>query len=273
MRIPNWFKVEAGGLRFYQAWNLQATELARHGFSTRGGGVSEPPFDTLNLGLGTDDEPERVIENRRRFGTALGLDAERIAVPQQVHSATVRRVGASDAGSGALDFGTSIPETDALITNVPGLTLALHFADCVCIFLLDPENKAIGAVHAGWRGTAARVATAAVEAMTREFGTDPKKLLGAIGPAVERHCYDVDQEVALQFTKVFPHDERVCKQSSMAKWRVDLKTANLVLLTRAGLDENNIAVSELCTCCEVEEFFSYRRDGGTGRMSGWISLA
>ena len=116
------------------------------------------------------------------------------------------------------------------------------------------------------------VVISTVGAMTREFGTDPAGLLAAIGPSIERHCYEVGGDVAKPFFKAFPEDQRILTPSSHGKWRCDLRAANLILLQRAGLDDSNIAVSEQCTSCNIDEFFSYRRDGRTGRMSGWLSL-
>lgn len=273
MRIPNWYRVEKNGIRFYQAWNLQETGLVTHGFSARVGGISPEPYASLNLGLGTEDDPSNVIANQRKYASAIGVDAERIIVPQQSHGNRVVRVGISDAGQGALSYASGIPDTDALITNEPGVTLALHFADCVCVFLLDPVRRAIGVAHAGWRGTVAGVVTEVLAAMSREFGTQPEKVLAAIGPAIGRHCYDVNADVAEAFFKAFPHDERVMRfYSLVGKWQVDLKTANRILLLNAGVKQENIAVSEDCTCCNIEDFFSHRRDGKTGRMGGWMAL-
>jgi len=272
MRLPNWYRVENNGVRFYKAWNLEASRMVTHGFSTRIGGVSKEPYNTLNLGLTVDDDHEDVLANRRAFGSALEVDPKRIVVPNQVHSDMVRVVIESDAGSGALNHSTAIPDTDALITNVPNLPLALHFADCVCIFLLDPINRAIGVVHAGWRGTAAKIVAKTIEAMEQNYGSDPAKLQAAIAPSICRCCYVVGEDTAKEFFKAFPHDTRVISQSSTDKWFVDLKNANNILLRQAGVHRHNIAISEECTCCNSTDFFSYRRDGKTGRMGGWLML-
>ena len=272
MRIPNWYLVDADGLRYYRAWHFHASGLVKHGFSTRIGGMSDAPFDTLNLGLAVEDDPNKVIQNRRKFASALEIDPQRIVVPKQVHGNSVRVVTEADAGCGSLGRESSVDEVDALITNVSNLPLALHFADCVSIFLLDPVNRAIGLVHAGWKGTAAKIVTATVEAMVSEFGSDPKTILAAIGPAIGRCCFEVAEDVAKPLFKAFPYDERVLKQFSTTKWRADLKTANLMMLIEAGLEDSNIAISEICTSCNGHDFFSYRRDSKTGRMGGWISL-
>ena len=272
MRIPNWYRVDEGSLGYYTPWHITASGIADCAFSTRKGGSSKGIYGSLNLSLAVGDEREAVLANRRALAVALNVDPDRIVVPNQVHSNAVRVVTEADAGSGAIDHSTAIPDTDALVTNTPNIPLALTFADCVCVFFVDPVNRAIGIAHAGWRGTVERIAAATVEVMVREFGTDPVQLLAAISPAIERHCFEVSEDVARSFFKVFPHDERVLKQSSNTKWRVDLKTANFIQLQRAGLDASNIAVSEQCTSCNGDEFFSYRRDGETGRMGGWLSL-
>lgn len=272
MRIPNWYRVDQDGLRFYRAWNLQSTGQVEHGFSTRLGGTSPAPYDTLNLSLAVGDDLSSVLANRARFAAAMGADVRRAAVADQVHSNNVHVVTERDSGAGALDHASALPGTDALVTNRPGLPLALHFADCICIFLLDPVNHAIAAVHAGWRGTVRRVVTAAIDVMTREFGSAPAALLAAVGPAICRHCYEVGEDVAREVFRALPGEERVLTAHSNTKWKLDLKTANLLLLREAGVADANVAVSDACTSCSAGEFFSYRRDGTTGRMGGWIVL-
>src|SRR3990170_6764735 len=174
---------------------LQAPTLAggvAHGFTTRQGGESPPPFDTLNLGRGVGDHPERVAANRQRALEAMGGDPEGHVEAAQVHGRTVRVVGRGQRGA-------KIDGADGLLTAEPGVTLAIHTADCVPILLWDPRRGAIGAVHAGWRGTAVGVAAAAVEEMTRSFETDPADLRVAMGPAVGPCHYEVDTPVAQAF--------------------------------------------------------------------------
>lgn len=272
MRIPNWYPVNSAGTKFYTPWHFRASQLVHCGFSTRIGGISLPPRNSLNLGFTVGDNPSDVLANRYNFAEAIGVNLDSIVVPDQVHSCAVRRVCEAEAGLGAFDHSCAIADTDALITNVPQLTLALHFADCVGIFFVDPVNRSIGAAHAGWRGTLQGVAARTVEAMVSQFDTDPANLLVAIGPSICRHCFEVGEDVASQFSCAFPFDSAVLSQSGLAKWRVDLKMANRVILLQAGVKDLNIAVADECTCCNVDEFFSYRRDGATGRMGGWISL-
>lgn len=274
MRIPNWFKRDSNDVTYHAAWNLHSSGIVTHGFSTR---IEPPagqysPGSCFNLSLAVGDRSERVLANRRAFAGALGVDANRLVVPNQTHSANVRRVIEQDAGAGAVDHAAAIPDTDALITDVPGITLALSFADCACVFLLDPVNRAVGVAHAGWKGTVLGVVREIVNSMVVEFGSRPETLLAAIGPCIGRHCYDVGEDVAKKITRAFGSDHRVLSPFSSGKWRLDLKTANLLLLTRAGVPEHSVAISEECTSCSADEFFSYRRDGDTGRMGGWISL-
>lgn len=272
MRLPNWYRVESHGVRYYRAFNLHAAGMVAHGFSTRLGGFSSAPYATLNLGLTVEDDGASVLANRQRYAAALGLDAAGLVVPEQVHSNLVGIAGRDHAGAGSVYHGNAVAGADALITNLPHLPLALHFADCACVMLLDPEKRAIGVVHAGWKGTVAGIVSKTVEAMVREFGTSPSLLLAAIGPSIGRCCYNVGEDVARQFFLAFDGDERAVSRFSSSTWRADIKTANRMLLWRAGVQDRNIAVSEHCTCCSVNEFFSYRGEGHTGRMGGWMAI-
>jgi len=272
MSGPSWRRIERGGLVYYAAENFESTGLVRHGYSTRLGGVSGSPYESLNMGLLVGDDHASVLSNRRLFGTALGISPERIIVPHQVHSDSVRVVDESHAGSGAMEQSTTIPDTDALISDIANLPLALHFADCVSIFLLDPRHHAIGLVHAGWKGTALGVLARAVQQMALSFQSDPQSMLAAIGPSIGPCCYEVRRDVRDKLLETFSADDRILTGGVGDRWHADLKLANLILLKRAGLQEPNIAVSTQCTSCHDLEFFSYRRDGNTGRMSAWLSL-
>ncbi|NLN75817.1 MAG: peptidoglycan editing factor PgeF [Armatimonadetes bacterium] len=272
MNNPDWLTIDAGGLPRYVPRRFEDSQLVNCGFSTRTGGVSKPPYHSLNLSLAVGDDRDDVLANRRLFASGLGVDAAAIVVPDQIHSNRVAIVTQSDAGSGAIDHCDAVPATDALITNTVGLPLALHFADCVGILFLDPVNSAIGAAHAGWRGTAANIVQVVIDAMKCEFGTYTANLLAAICPAIEGNCYEVGDDVAYHFEEMFSGDKSVLGRCENTKWRVDLKMANCVLLRRAGVREMNVALSRQCTSCRDDEFFSYRRDGVTGRMGGWISL-
>jgi len=238
-----------------------------HGFTTRQGGESPPPFATLNLGRGVGDHPDRVAANRRRALEAVGCDPAGHVEAAQVHGRTVMVVGRGQRGA-------KIDGADALLTAEPGVTLAIHTADCVPILLWDPRRGAIGAVHAGWRGTAVGVAAAAVEEMTRSFETDPADLRVAMGPAVGPCHYEVDTPVAQAFGS-WPWAAAVLRPrpGRPAHWSLDLVAANRLVLMVLGVPGEHIWTSGLCTACEADLFFSYRRDGVTGRMGAMIALA
>lgn len=222
-------------------------------FSTRNGGVSPPPLG-MNLSFAVGDDPANVLKNRGIFFGALGIPAGRVAVPGQVHGTTVRRV----AGPG--DY----PETDALISSERGLFLCVSVADCVPILLFDPLHNAVGAVHAGWRGTASSIVEAAVEAMHAEFGTQPAGLVASIGPSASGCCYRVGADVASRFPPSFLREEGGASF-------VDLKGVNRAQLLNAGLRPGNVELSPYCTISDTSLFHSYRRDGAkSGRMMGVI---
>jgi len=272
MDIGSWHKTEVDGIRIHRAAGLERAEFAVHGFSGRWGGVSRAPYDTLNLSLNVGDDPEAVLENRRRFAAAMGLDAANLVSADQPHGNEVAIVTAADVGKGALEFGTALKGVDALVTNESGPVLALHYADCVPVFLVDPVNRAVGLVHAGWKGTLIDVTGAAVRKMTETYGSRPEEMLAAIGPAIGRCCFEVDAPLADRFLAVTGGDPRVICQSKAGKLQADVKLTNWLQLRRAGLAEESIFLSQACTSCSADEFFSYRRENRTGRMSAWITI-
>ena len=222
-------------------------------FSTRNGGVSPPPRG-MNLSFMVGDDPVNVRKNREIFFGALGIPPGQVAVPGQVHGATVRRV----------DGPGEYPETDALITSERGLFLCVSVADCVPVLLYDPVHKAVGAVHAGWRGTASAIVAAAVEAMHEEFGTAPEGLIASIGPSASACCYSVGADVATRFPPSFIREEG-------GDSFVDLKGVNRSQLLNSGLRPGNVELSLYCTISDPQLFHSYRRDGANaGRMMGVI---
>ena len=222
-------------------------------FSTRNGGVSPPPLG-MNLSFKVGDDPANVRKNREIFFRALGIPPGQVAIPGQVHGTTVRRV------DGPGDY----PERDALISSERGLFLCISVADCVPILLFDPVHNVVGAVHAGWRGTASAIAVAAVEAMHAGFGTLPSDLIASIGPSAAGCCYNVGVEVASRFPPSFVREER-------GESYVDLKGVNRSQLLDAGLRPGNVELSPYCTISDSLLFHSYRRDGAkSGRMMGVI---
>jgi YfiH family protein len=243
-----------------------------HGFSTRAGGVSKPPFESLNLGGKWGDDMEAVSENRRRLAAALGVGGQ-VYAARQVHGVKVARVRAGDDPAALARL-----EADAVYTSDPGVPLGVYVADCIPMLIADRRTGACAAVHAGWRGTVAGIAPAAVRTLVRELGSRPADLSIALGPAIGPCCFEVGTEVVAAFATAlsdFPDAEVVLPspRGVPGKWHVDLKGANRLMLVAAGVPEEAIDAGPECTFCDRERFFSYRRDREqTGQLMGVIAL-
>jgi len=242
-----------------------------HGFTTRAGGVSAPPYDTLNLGGKWGDEPAHVAENRRRLAEAVGGAP---FVARQVHGVAIRRVRAGDDPAEV-----ARAEADGLCTDVPEQVVGVFVADCVPVLLADPRTGACAAVHAGWRGTVAGILPAAVRALASEFGSRPSDLRVALGPAIGPCCFEVGLEVAEAVVAAIPEARArgivlPSPRGRADKAHVDLHAANRLMLERAGVDPSAIDAVDLSVACTHHDrarFFSFRRDGAaTGQQMGVI---
>jgi len=285
-----WTERAVGGVRVLQVAAFSRIPWLVHGFSTRFGGVSELDGEkVLNLSFTDWDKRENVAENRKRFVSALGAaDVARgmeLVVLKQIHSDVICAFDSPPAEAW---------KGDASITDEAGLLLGAQTADCVPILLVDPKKRAVGAVHAGWRGTLARILAKTIGQMQMRFGSKPADLLAAIGPSIGGCCYEVGTEVAIQFTSQFADaadyfDElRTGDEPNPLQWLnmmppghqpppknvlLDLRKANRAQLLGAGLRDGDIFVSELCTACRRDLLFSYRKEGaGTGRMLSAVGV-
>ena len=253
------------GVTFYRAEGLGTV----HGFSTRLGGVSAPPFDTLNLGLSQGDDPACVRENFRRFCAAVGADVDRMVVTHQVHQDDVRIATSADAGKG-LDRERDY-DVDGLITNERGLPLVIHSADCIPVLLHDPVKQVIGACHAGWRGTALGIAAKTVREMQRIFGCDPTDIRAAIGPAIGQCCFETDGDVPAALHAALGDETEPYITWNGRKYHIDLKAINALWLRKSGVTQ--IDVSGDCTACRTDLYWSHRKHGGErGSQIAMISL-
>ncbi|MBC7335091.1 MAG: peptidoglycan editing factor PgeF [Clostridia bacterium] len=242
-------------------------------FSTRRGGLSGGSYATLNLSFRVGDEAATVRENRRRLARALGIPVERWVAGAQVHGSRVAEVGEAEAGQGAMRAEDAIAAADGLVTRLPRLALVGLFADCVPLLFFRRFPPAVAVIHAGWRGTVAGIAQAAVDALCCEPGAGPADLKVAIGPSIGPCCYIVGEEVVAGLrallgpeveTVVFPEGQR---------WRADLAQANVLALRRRGVAAEQISLFSRCTACHPEWFYSHRRDGGrSGRFAALVSL-
>jgi YfiH family protein len=283
----SWAERKVGGIRILQVPALTKLPWLLHGFSTKPGGISDLNGEkVLNLGFTDWDSRENVLENRRRFQSALDATDVTLISLNQIHSDVIHV------------FNTAPNEPckgDASITNRPGLLLGVQTADCVPILLVDPRKRTVAAIHAGWRGTLARIAIKAIGQMQMHFGTNPADLLASIGPSIGPCCYEVGTEVAIQFLSQFAEapdwfDEfRTGDEPNPVQWlnmmppghqpppknvHLDLKKANRAQLLALGLRPQNIFVSDLCTACHLDLLFSYRKQGPqSGRLLSVVGIS
>lgn len=259
---------------FYHTSSLLDAPGLLHGFSTRLGGVSRGVYDSLNLRSGGDapDAPELVRENYRRFCAALGADPEKLVLSRQVHEDTVRLVTAADAGKG---FSSPADYTaDALVSNEPGLNLVVFSADCIILLFWDPESGSVGAVHAGWRGTALDLPAKTVREMGRLFGAKPEHIRVAIGAGIGPCCFETKDDVPDAMRAAFGSGADAYLSPRGEKWTLDLKALNAWRLREAGVAEEHIDICPLCTACHPELYWSHRKMGGQrGLQCALIGLA
>ena len=263
-------ETNAKGVRYcsVQAWETQSTVV--HGLFTRTGGVSPPPYASLNVGAKGDDTLAHVRENLKRAAKALSIPAERILCAAQVHGDRIHRVSGGEPSI----FGPDAPlQGDGLVTAEKGLYLGILTADCVPLLLFDPGRSVVGAVHAGWRGTSKGIAGKAVRKMCDEFGCDSSDILVALGPAIGPCCYVVGDEVARAFSEKDPETGRFLQPEGSGRWKLDLEGVNRHQLIKAGIRDRNTTPSSFCTSCRKDLFFSVRAEGEpTGRQVALIGL-
>ncbi len=258
---------------------LSKIPFIKHGFSTRIGGVSDGMFSTMNLSRGNGpvmDDKEKVIQNFRRISASIGIDVNSIVLSQQVHKTNIRVVTEADRGKG-LFLPQDYEQIDGLITNEPGITLVTSYADCVPLYFVDPDKKAIGLTHSGWRGTVAGIGNCTVEELGRQYNSKPEDLIAVIGPSICKDCFEIGEDVALEFEKAFPeaYDMKILVRiGDSSKYLCDLWAANRQILIKAGLREENIHISGVCTCCNDDILFSHRKTGGKrGSLAAFIAIS
>jgi hypothetical protein len=233
--------------------------------STREGGVSQAPYDSANVALHVGDDPAAVLENRRRFCAQLGIDPDDLVCAEQVHGNRVARVTETDRGKGAGHAEHALRGVDGLLTDVPGVPLAVFTADCVPVFLYEPTNKIVGLAHAGWRGTVSRIAEALVGALEEQFGGDLASCRVTFGPSAGPCCYEVGDDVVTAFRDNGHPVEKIVSPGERGKPHLNLWEANTLQLERCGIPRDNVSRAKHCSVCS-DAFFSCRRDGTvTGR--------
>lgn len=240
------------------------------GVTTRRGGNSSKPFNTLNMGFHVNDECEKVIMNRKLLSEKLAIPLSNWVCGEQVHETNIAVVTSHDAGKGTIDHHDALKKVDGFITNQKNILCTAYFADCVPIYYFDPVTNYIGIAHAGWRGTVNHIAKKMVEKLTTK-GVDPENLYVVIGPCISQENYEVDERIIQQIDDEYIEKTVIKKADN--RFLLNLKQLNMEILLQSGVLHHNIDITSYCTYGEKHLFFSYRRDKGkTGRMLGFIGL-
>lgn len=263
---------EKGNLKYYTFENIEKTNMVKHCFSTKFGGVSKGFYESMNLSF-RDDIKENVIKNYEIICSGIGVDYKNVVFSSQIHEDKIYKVTKEDVGKGLLRQ-SNIKGYDALITNEKDIALVTFYADCVSIFIVDPINKAIGIAHSGWRGTVKEIGAKTIKQMNKIYGSNAKDLIVGIGPSIEKCCFQVGKEVVETFKKDLPFSEKyIFNDTIKDKYKIDLQGIIKQTLINSGVLEKNIEVSELCTMCNNEMFFSHRFMGNErGSLAGIISI-
>ncbi|OQB25264.1 MAG: Laccase domain protein [Firmicutes bacterium ADurb.Bin182] len=258
------------GIGSFTASSLNELPGVEHGFSARSGGVSSAPYDSLNLGWGRDEPRENIKENYKRFCKAFGIEYESMVLVNYEHGTNVVSVTLSDRERG---FGKPpLEHCDAIITNQRNITLITSHADCMPVYLYDPNRNAIGLAHAGWKGTLGRIGQKMAEKMVNEFGCDTNDMFAVIGPCICVDCFEVDDALGIRFAEEFPSVE-LCYRTVPGKMQLDLELAAAAQLMDAGIPAERITLMHACTFELKDKLFSHRRDNGrTGAMAAFIKL-
>lgn len=258
----------SGELKYYTIDEFEETGLLRHAFSTRCGGVSKNEFKSMNLRINSEDARENILENYEIICNEIGVNFKNLVFSNQVHCDTIKSVGREDLGNGI-----TIPQkwdgVDGLITNVPGVPIAIFAADCVPVFFLDPVKKVIAAVHSGWKGTILRISAKCVTKMMEKYYCNAQDILVGIGPSIGVCHFEVGDDVAEVFRDNF--GDAVLEKRE--KWHVNMQKAIRLQLLEQGIEDKNIIDANICTYCRNDLFFSHRRTGDKrGVMAGIMEL-
>lgn len=265
---------QSNGVYYFQFPLLEQSGIVTHGFSTKIGGVSKGVYAEMNLGVSRGDDPEAVLENYKRITNVLHMPWERVVLSHQTHTTNIRVVTEEDAGTGLVKQ-RNYENVDGLITNIPNLPLVTFYADCVPLYFVDPVHRAIGLSHSGWRGTLNRMGRCTIEAMKKEYGSQPEDILACVGPSICQDCYEVGEEVAQEFEKGFLPEQKkqILKQKPDGKYLLNLWKANEIILLEAGIKKEHLAITDICTKCNPDLLYSHRVMGNQrGNLAAFLCL-
>ncbi|WP_102347015.1 peptidoglycan editing factor PgeF [Bacillus sp. Marseille-P3661] len=257
-------------------WNKLDKNIVA-GITTRNGGISQKPYDSMNMGLHVNDSIVDVIKNRHQLAENVDFSLESWVCAEQVHGNKVLKVTKEDKGKGTLEMATAIKAVDGIYTKEPNILLTACYADCVPLYFFAPNYGVIGIAHAGWRGTVGDIAGEMVNAWSKNENIPKHEIYACIGPSIGKCCYVVDDFVIEQVKNTLHYDTStladVYHERSKGQYELDLKHLNYVLLKNAGILTKNIEISTYCTSCRSDLFFSHRRDlGKTGRLMSYIGM-
>lgn len=263
---------ETGGVVYYTFPSFDAVPFVRHGFSTRLGGVSTGVYESMNLSFTRGDDPATVRENFDRFCTAIGVSHENAVVSAQEHHTIIYNATAKDRGRGVMhDRGYT--DIDGLMTDEPDVVLFTQYADCVPLFFVDPKRRVVATSHAGWRGTAAQIGAVTIERMCSDYLCQREDILVGIAPSIGPCCFEVDAPVIAQFQKLPFYDESCYTPVGDDKALIDLWEVNRRALVESGVKPEHITVTDLCTKCHHDVFWSHRITGDRrGSLAGAIAI-
>ncbi|MGJ7922477.1 peptidoglycan editing factor PgeF [Neobacillus sp. LXY-4] len=251
-------------------WTNKYPDLVA-GFTTKHGGLSKAPYESLNFGFHVGDDGNTVVQNRSILSKKLGFPLNQWVGAEQIHQTKIQKIAKDSCGRGAFLYEDSFGQTDGFYTSENGIFLSLVFADCVPLYFFAPKQRLIGIAHAGWKGTAAGIGVEMINHFRQE-GINPEEILAAIGPSICGKCYIVDERViSLLQNKLVGVEEKPYNLIKENQYQLSLPLANKLMLKAAGVKEENIINTNLCTSCQNELFFSHRKDKGqTGRMISFI---
>lgn len=245
----------------------------KNAVSTRLGGVSKDYLASMNLGFNRGDLDENVIRNHEIFANVIGVNPKNIVTGNQTHTTNVKVVTKDDCGKG-IYRDRNYKDIDGLITNEKGIVLATYYADCVPLLIVDTKNKAIGLSHSGWRGTVGKIGKVTIEKMGELYGTKPEDIVACIGPSICQKCYEISEEVAVQFKEAFPDNiKEILIDKGNGKYQLDLWECNRINFKEAGVLPENIKVTDICTCHNTDVLFSHRgHNGKRGNIGAFLSI-
>lgn len=245
----------------------------KNAVSTRLGGVSKDYLASMNLGFNRGDLDENVIRNHEIFANVIGVNPKNIVTGNQTHTTNVKVVTKDDCGKG-IYRDRNYTDIDGLITNEKGIVLATYYADCVPLLIVDTKNKAIGLSHSGWRGTVGKIGKVTIEKMGELYGTKPEDIVACIGPSICQKCYEISEEVAVQFKEAFPDNiKEILIDKGNGKYQLDLWECNRINFKEAGVLPENIKVTDICTCHNTDVLFSHRgHNSKRGNLGAFLSI-